>query len=52
MLLGNATSRFIYNVLAYYQSKIQATPIPAVPANLTREIHVSNRGRRFVKSSK
>jgi YD repeat-containing protein len=41
-LLGNATSRSIYNVLAYYQTKTQINPSPAMVASISREVHLSD----------
>lgn len=41
-MLGNATSRFVHDVWAYYRSKMQAQPSPAVAATIVRETHVSD----------
>jgi len=41
-LLCNATSRSVYNVWAYYQTKGNPNPDPPVTAKLSRQTHISD----------
>ncbi|KJK75419.1 hypothetical protein H634G_09437 [Metarhizium anisopliae BRIP 53293] len=41
-LLRNASSRFMYDVLAFFRTKDQEQPQPAAASNLTRETHASD----------
>src|SRR5262249_51279886 len=41
-ILGHATTRFIYDLSAYYRTKAQPSPQPAVLYGLVRETHVSD----------
>ena len=41
-LLADSTTRFIYDVFAYYRTKEAQSPQPSVIASLTRETHVSD----------
>lgn len=41
-ILGNATSRFVYDVFAYFRTRDTASPDAVMAYSLTRETHVSD----------
>jgi len=42
ILLGNATSRTIYDLFQFYNTRSTSNPLPVVHASLSRETHVSD----------